>query len=235
MEKISRKEASSQGLSKYFTGKPCKHGHIDYRYVCDCTCFQCARDKVARYKEKYPHKVKEHRANRVKKYHSCEETRAKAIAESARWVRENKERAREYQRNYHQKNREKRIRQVKDRIAEKRNDPEWVAKERARSAKKKKDNPEAYRSYDRTRRARLKNSEGVHTANDVAKILESQCYKCVYCKKDIRDEYDVDHIIPLAKGGSNWPKNLQCLCPECNGRKWAKCPIDFAQELGMLL
>lgn len=235
MEKISRKEAMAQGLTTYYTGKPCKYGHIDFRYVCDHACGQCARDKASKYRHKNPHKIKEHRANRVKKYHSCEETRAKAIAESARWVRENKERAREYQRNYHQKNREKRNRQAKDRIAEKRNDPEWVAKERARQAKKKKDNPEQYRSYVRTRRARRKNAEGVHTSDDIAKILESQGYKCVYCKRDIKDEYDVDHIIPLAKGGSNWPKNLQCLCPECNGKKWAKCPIVFAQEVGMLL
>lgn len=33
MELITRAEAKEKGLKYYFTGKPCKHGHIDIRYV----------------------------------------------------------------------------------------------------------------------------------------------------------------------------------------------------------
>ena len=42
---ISRKDAKAQGLMFYFTGKPCKHGHIDKRYVGDCNCFKCRQLK----------------------------------------------------------------------------------------------------------------------------------------------------------------------------------------------
>ena len=45
---ISRKEAKEQGLTYYFTGKPCKHGHISKRLVCDHACYACkkARSRV---------------------------------------------------------------------------------------------------------------------------------------------------------------------------------------------
>ena len=48
---------------------------------------------------------------------------------------------------------------------------------------------------------------------------DCQRWKCNHCGKDIRDENHVDHILPLAKGGSNDMDNLQLLCPPCNLRK----------------
>ena len=40
---ISRKQAIAQGLKRYFTGKPCKWGHIAWRRLCDSYCYDCAR------------------------------------------------------------------------------------------------------------------------------------------------------------------------------------------------
>ena len=44
MQKISRKDALTQGLKFYFTGKPCSNGHVSKRHVENWTCWQCARD-----------------------------------------------------------------------------------------------------------------------------------------------------------------------------------------------
>ena len=41
MEVISRKEAKARGLKRYFTGKPCKHGHVSERYTGSGACVEC--------------------------------------------------------------------------------------------------------------------------------------------------------------------------------------------------
>lgn len=43
MEIITRKDALAQGLSFYFTGKPCKYGHTIKRRVNKATCIECER------------------------------------------------------------------------------------------------------------------------------------------------------------------------------------------------
>ena len=100
-------------------------------------------------------------------------------------------------------------------------------------------NPEKRTSYKRNRRSRVLDAEGRHTASDVLSILSMQCGLCANCKtkllKSGANKYHVDHIMPLARGGSNWPSNLQCLCPTCNMRKHAKDPIDWAREQGRLI
>lgn len=41
----------------------------------------------------------------------------------------------------------------------------------------------------------------------------------------------IDHVWPLSKGGSNGPENLVLACAECNLRKSAKTPMEFAGVL----
>ncbi len=40
--------------------------------------------------------------------------------------------------------------------------------------------------------------------------------------------------MPVIKGGTNWPDNLQLLCRPCNIAKAAKDPFVWAQENGRL-
>jgi len=47
MKLISRQEARQRGLLRYFTGKPCVHGHIAERSI-DMECVQCRREKARR-------------------------------------------------------------------------------------------------------------------------------------------------------------------------------------------
>ena len=48
-------------------------------------------------------------------------------------------------------------------------------------------------------------------------VYERNEYRCVLCGSHKR--LVIDHIHPVAKGGSNHPDNLQTLCWPCNSKK----------------
>jgi 5-methylcytosine-specific restriction endonuclease McrA len=91
----------------------------------------------------------------------------------------------------------------------------------------------------RNRRARKKNAAGSHTKQDIQALILLQKGKCAACMAKLRIEgkgkYHIDHIVSLARGGSNDKYNLQILCPSCNLSKHAKDPIEWAQKNGRLL
>lgn len=93
------------------------------------------------------------------------------------------------------------------------------------SAKKYRQQPhrrETQRVHNLARIAREKGAEGFHTAADIRALMIAQAGLCAICAIDISSRYHVDHKIPLIKDGSNWPVNLQLLCPTCNCRKGSR-------------
>lgn len=50
---------------------------------------------------------------------------------------------------------------------------------------------------------------------------------CGICGKQINGEITIDHIIPLSKGGSSAPKNLQPAHRNCNLTKGDSVPPDY--------
>lgn len=100
-------------------------------------------------------------------------------------------------------------------------------------------NPGKLAEKNRNRRARKISAEGSHSASDIIEIFTAQRGFCANCKaklfKSGVKKFHVDHIMPLALGGSNWPSNLQCLCPPCNLSKSAKHPDVWAKQQGKLL
>lgn len=102
----------------------------------------------------------------------------------------------------------------------------------AKLLKWRRDNPERVRAWNQNRRARLAGASGSHTSDDVLAIYRKQGGKCAYCREDLDDTYNVDHVIPISRGGSNDPSNLCCACQPCNFSKGAKTGDEFRALAG---
>lgn len=203
---ITRSAAQERGLKRYFTGEPCGRGHVAERSVANFTCSECKKLSDKSQYEKNPEKF---------------------IAKAAAWIVKNPAR-----------------------VAELAARPSSKAKAVARAggwrlANKEKrftysrsyyaaNKDKAYENW-RTRRARKLSAEGSFSRSDIRRLHVLQRGKCANCTKPIPLGYHADHITPLSKGGSNWPANIQLLCPLCNSKKYNKDPIQWQQEQGRLL
>lgn len=63
-EIILRKDALSSGIGKYFTGQPCRNGHIAYRYTQSGTCESCINSSSPSSPERHAERL-EARQNRA--------------------------------------------------------------------------------------------------------------------------------------------------------------------------
>ena len=66
-----------------------------------------------------------------------------------------------------------------------------------------------------------KNQRKLMTKELRRQIMIRDDYTCQICGKYMPDEVglQIDHIIPVSKGGKTIPSNLQTLCSKCNGKK----------------
>lgn len=76
------------------------------------------------------------------------------------------------------------------------------------------------RPAERVRAHNRDRVEGKFTIADVRALMRKQNMMCACnCGQSLHLGYHIDHIMPLARGGTNWPANLQLLTPLCNLRK----------------
>lgn len=203
-----------------YQGSPCKRGHPGIRYVRGKGCVDCHRETAARRqaaKPKHP----------------------RVLLSDDEKVR----RKRESERRYADRNRETRNRRRRETRA---NDPAYreratayqLAHERrnrdATRARKRdwyRANPDTRTAQRHARRAAQRDALGRHNGRQLRAILNAQGGRCAYC--DESRGLHLDHVIPLTRGGSNWPWNLQYLCGAHNTSKGTRTDAEFRALLGL--
>jgi len=134
MNVISRAEAKSKGLKHYFTGKPCKHGHVSKRLVSNKNCWDCAL--IA--------KSKDYKDNRQARLEAMKRNYREKAADKKRYVAEwqkiNKDKIRQYGINYRDKHRDRL--KITEKARRERDRDYYLAKRHERIARQKRAIPD---------------------------------------------------------------------------------------------
>lgn len=105
---------------------------------------------------------------------------------------------------------------------------------------------ERHRRYMKTEKGKLIAKNMKHRRRTAEKIgdvtteqlknLYENTTHCYWCNTKLKKEYiNLDHYMPIAKGGLHTISNLVLSCSNCNKSKSHKDPIKFAIEKGRLL
>jgi 5-methylcytosine-specific restriction endonuclease McrA len=176
-------------------------------------CRKCAVESSKKWNESNPEKYRAHQRQWTKKDRILHPEKYRERAKKS--LASNPERVREKRKLRNQK-----YRKAHPELQRKRNQ-EWM-----------KAHPGKYTEYSRNRRGLEANAEGKFTAAEWEALKKKYNYTCLRCGKcEPEIKLTPDHVLPLAKGGSNYIKNIQPLCLLCNCTKNAK-HIDYREQKG---
>lgn len=218
----ARTQAKVAGLTRYFTGKPCKHGHVTERMVSSGACLECHKARRRDWEIRNPEKLKAQDA----RWRAA--NREKSRAASAKWARENAEKNRAAKAKYRKENPEKvAAKQARwmaanpDRMRAL--NAEWYAKNRGKA-----------KARDARRRARLLNALADWDI-ELTNFATEEASELSRSREAITGfAWHIDHMIPLASkkacGLHVW-SNLQVI-PEWlnlrkNNRMWLTSPGEW--------
>lgn len=161
----------------------------------------------ARSREKNKGKVAERKRDYYERVKVTPEFKAKTKKRQLK----NKARKREYDREYRAKNADH-LKKIKDR---------WRAENPALVTQIKK-------AYRHRRRAWAK---GGDSTAEIHEWQERQEKSCHWCGCECADDFHLDHVMPLSRGGRHEVANLVISCPSCNSKKSAMLPDEWAHVM----
>jgi 5-methylcytosine-specific restriction endonuclease McrA len=68
------------------------------------------------------------------------------------------------------------------------------------------------------------------TASEFYQWGSSQPKICHWCGVNCAEKFDIDHVVPISKGGKHELENLVISCAPCNRRKRNKLPEEFVAK-----
>jgi 5-methylcytosine-specific restriction endonuclease McrA len=225
VKKICKRCGVEKEITEFYKNSRYKDGHLTW-------CKDCMHEYIKEWDSKNP----ERHIARSKKYK--ENNRSKINEKRNRRRAENPEKTKAEYRKYELGRKGKRIAQKADwyfRNAEKIKDgkrKEYAENREVESKRKSKyarEHPEIGRLRNNKRRAKLLNAPGIGiTYKEWSLIVTRYGNKCLAC--GATEKIEMDHIVPLSKGGAHDPSNVQPLCKSCNCKKHDKI-MDYRRAL----
>ena len=189
------------------TGKPSPDGKVYLKRSCRACAVAASKawkmDHFDHYKKQeqgYSKKNSKEKVERARRWRLANLDRARKLERKSHSRPEAKERSAAWTRTYRQ------------------NHPdEWRMKRRAYEATPKR--RAAYLDNNHRRRAALANTATEPLAEFLWKLRKSNVW-CYLCWKPIHgSECEIDHIVPLSRGGSHTRDNIAPACRSCNRKK----------------
>lgn len=144
-------------------------------------------------------------------------------ANSRRYNKNNRAKIAARKKAYHEENRDELLPKMR----------EYHAANRDRSAERRKAHrrahPEMMVAQAHRRRSKIAENGGTLTAAEIKAIVAEDCF---WCGIDCSQDFHLDHIVPISKGGRNSRCNVAVSCPGCNLSKNAKDLSDWLREIG---
>jgi 5-methylcytosine-specific restriction endonuclease McrA len=212
--------------------KPCvKCGAVD-RYS-DGACRPCKKARNAAY-------FKKHQAEIYQSHRQwAEKNKDKANAYSAKWAAANPEKVKAYSKSYYAKNRNTLLEKQKTSATRKLYASAWRKNNREKCTQytklwQQKNRPKMVEKW-RRHKAKRRAISGTPSPRIIERLMQYQRGLCACCGEKLANNFHLDHILPIALGGTSEDFNLQLLCAECNIKKGAKHPVEYMQSIGKLL
>lgn len=180
-------------------------------------------DRVKEQKRASYLKHRDKRLEADRRYYA--ENRERVLERTARYQREHPEVQQKASAKYKATNRERILPKVRERSAR------WRAqnrdKDRAAALRWQKTNPDAYRANQHRYRTQKKGNGGSYTAAEWQELKARYDHRCLCCgRQEPEIVLTVDHVVPVARGGSSDIANIQPLCLSCNCSKQDRV-IDY--------
>ena len=213
--------ARKVGHYLYYTGKPCKHGHLTYRYVKDRACSECVKLKVKK-------------------------AATVGGGNARRWANKTPDQLRKiYQKRkeYYYKTQEQRLEEKRRSYEKQKQSPDWLVERRVKANKYRKrvgrppetSNPEVKRRYKQTDKGKA-NTRANDAKRHAAKIQRTPAWLTIDDLWMLEQAYDlaamrtklfgfswhVDHVLPLQGkyvSGLHVPTNVRVIPGVENVRK----------------
>lgn len=173
-----------------------------------------------------------------------QENKKSILENKKRYYKENKEKITEYQKQYRQENKEliaEKMKQYgqenKEKISENKKlyqqeNKEIIAQKRKLYSQSDKGREVIYKNVLKRKSYKMKVK---YTPHQRLEILDRDGWNCQCCGIEVHDrstgdwntpdKANIDHIIPISKGGNSEPSNLQVLCRTCNLSKKDKLEL----------